>query len=185
MTILNAYLLHNSCGGKMTHKKFREILVRNLIVQSHEANITVSGVSRGRPSKSGAQLSRLEVKHSQHWPSKGKQRRRLCSQNKKTRSTLFCCNKCDVGLCVVDCFKKRHTRACQSVSTEWSEKSYHKLWSDAVHTRIQSEQKFIVYTVLFYKKSACLKFQKKKLGVSPLEFQNIHNKDDILHFMTK
>jgi hypothetical protein len=25
MTILNAYLLHKSCGGKMTHKKFREI----------------------------------------------------------------------------------------------------------------------------------------------------------------
>ncbi|PNF22598.1 hypothetical protein B7P43_G11510, partial [Cryptotermes secundus] len=52
MTILNAYLLHKSCGRKMTHKKFREILLRDLILQSHEANITVSGVSRGRPSSS-------------------------------------------------------------------------------------------------------------------------------------
>ncbi|PNF19246.1 hypothetical protein B7P43_G08206 [Cryptotermes secundus] len=40
MTVLNAYLLHKSCGGKMTHKKFREILVRDLILQSHEANNT-------------------------------------------------------------------------------------------------------------------------------------------------
>jgi hypothetical protein len=144
MTILNAYLLHNSCGGKTIHKKFREILVRNSIVQSHEANITVSGVSRGRPSSSGAQLSWLEVKHSQHWPSNGKQRRHMCSLNKKM---------CDVGLCVVDCFEKRHTHMRQSVSTEWSERSYHKLWSDAVHTRVQSEQKFIVYSVTIFLKN--------------------------------
>jgi hypothetical protein len=32
-SILNPYLLHKSCGGKMTHKKFREILVQDLIVQ--------------------------------------------------------------------------------------------------------------------------------------------------------
>jgi hypothetical protein len=54
MAILNAYLLHNSCGGKVTHKKFCEILVRDFIVQSHEENITVSGISRRRPSSSGA-----------------------------------------------------------------------------------------------------------------------------------
>jgi hypothetical protein len=43
----------------MTHKKDCKILVRDLIVQTHEVNITVSDVSRGRPSYSGAQLSRL------------------------------------------------------------------------------------------------------------------------------
>jgi hypothetical protein len=65
-TILNAYLLHTSCGGKMTHKIFHEILLRDLTVQTHKANFVVSGVSRGRPSSSGAQLSWLKVKHSQH-----------------------------------------------------------------------------------------------------------------------
>jgi hypothetical protein len=45
MTILNSYLLHKSCGGKMTHKKFCEILVRDLIVHTHKVKITVSGVS--------------------------------------------------------------------------------------------------------------------------------------------
>jgi hypothetical protein len=53
------------------HKKFRKILVQDLIVQLHEANITVSGVSQGRQTSSGAQLSRLEVKHLQHGHPKG------------------------------------------------------------------------------------------------------------------
>ena len=72
MTILNAFIIHKSSGGKMTHKSFREVLVRDLIILSHEENVTVSGVSRGRPNPFSSQLSRLEVKHSQHWPSKRK-----------------------------------------------------------------------------------------------------------------
>jgi hypothetical protein len=28
MTILNAFLIHKSCGGKMAHKYFRELFVR-------------------------------------------------------------------------------------------------------------------------------------------------------------
>jgi hypothetical protein len=43
MAIPNAYLLQKSCDGKMTYKKFCEILVWDLILQSHEANITVRG----------------------------------------------------------------------------------------------------------------------------------------------
>ena len=111
LTILNAFLIHKSCGGKMTHKHFHEILVRELIIHSQEQNVTASGVSRGRPSPTASQLSRLEVKHSQHWPAKGKQRRcHVCSLQKKTGTMLYFCRKCDVGLCVVDCFEKWHTR---------------------------------------------------------------------------
>ncbi|XP_023726519.1 piggyBac transposable element-derived protein 4 [Cryptotermes secundus] len=61
MTILNAYLLHKSCDGKMTHKKFREILVRDLILQSRiSRSVAFLG---GRPSSPGAQVSRLELIH--------------------------------------------------------------------------------------------------------------------------
>ena len=64
-----------------------------------------------RPSPTAPQLSRLEVKHSQHLPSKGKQQWcHVCSLQKQTRSTLYFCRKCDVGLCVVNCFEKWHTR---------------------------------------------------------------------------
>jgi hypothetical protein len=57
----------------MTHKSFRDVLVRDLIVLSHEENVIAGGVSRGRPSPFSSQPSHLEVKHSQHWPSKGKE----------------------------------------------------------------------------------------------------------------
>jgi hypothetical protein len=90
MTVLNAFLIHKSCGGKMTHKNFREALVQELIIQSHEENVTASGISRDRPSPFASQLSRLEAKHSKHWPSKGKQRHCcVCLLKKQTRSTLF------------------------------------------------------------------------------------------------
>jgi len=49
-TILNAFLIHKSCGGKTTHKNFSEILVRELIIHSQQENLTASGVSKGRPS---------------------------------------------------------------------------------------------------------------------------------------
>ena len=80
MTILNAFLMHKSSGGKMTHRRFWKVLVRDPIILSHGEKVTASGVSRGRPSPFASQLTCLEVKHSQHWPSKGKQRRRyMCS----------------------------------------------------------------------------------------------------------
>jgi len=110
MTILNKFLIHKLCGGKMTHKNFREILVRELIIHSQEQNVTASGISRGRPSPIASQLSRLEVKHSQHWPAKGKRRCCVCSLQKKTRSMLYFCRKCDVGLWLVNYFEKWHTR---------------------------------------------------------------------------
>jgi hypothetical protein len=111
MGIHNAFLLHKTCGGKMTQKRFREVFVCNLITEAHEQNVTANGLSRGRPSPSVSQISRLEVKHSQHWPSKGKQRRcRVCAMKNKRGRTLYFCAKCDVGLCIVDCFERWHKR---------------------------------------------------------------------------
>jgi hypothetical protein len=45
---------------------FHEVLIHELIILLHEENVTASGISRGRPSPFASQLSRLEVKHSQH-----------------------------------------------------------------------------------------------------------------------
>ena len=108
MNILNAFLIHKSCGGKMTHKNFRGILVCKLIIHSQEENVTASAISKGRPSPTASQLSRLEVKHSQHWPSKGKRWCHVCLLHKQTWSTLYFCRKCDIGLCIVNCSKKWH-----------------------------------------------------------------------------
>jgi hypothetical protein len=64
--VLKALLIRKSCGGKMTHKNFRKILVCELIIHSQEENVTVTGISMGRPSPFASQLSSMEVKHSQH-----------------------------------------------------------------------------------------------------------------------
>jgi hypothetical protein len=110
VTILNTFLIHKPCGGKMMHKNFREILIRELIIHSRKENVTASGTSRGRPSPTASQLNRLEVKYSQHWPSKGKHWQcRMCSLQKQTQSTLYFCRKCDDGLCLVNCLDKWHT----------------------------------------------------------------------------
>jgi hypothetical protein len=73
----------------MTHKVFRDNLYRELIMHSQEGNMTASGTSRGRPSPAVAQLIRLEVKHSQHWPSKGKQEAVSCVFAAETNKEHF------------------------------------------------------------------------------------------------
>ena len=57
MTILNTFLIHKSCGGKMTHKIFHETLVRELIIHLQEGNVTTSGTSWGTRSPTASQLS--------------------------------------------------------------------------------------------------------------------------------
>jgi hypothetical protein len=49
LTILNSSILYKSCGGNMTPLKFREQLVRDLVLP-HEENTEIHGVPRGRPS---------------------------------------------------------------------------------------------------------------------------------------
>jgi len=85
--------------------------VHKLIIHFHEENMTASGISRGRPSPFASQLSQMEVKHSQHLSLKGKQWRcHVCSLQKRKRRMLYFRKKCDVGLCVVNCFETWHMR---------------------------------------------------------------------------
>lgn len=112
ISILNAFLLHKSAKGKLSHKHFREQLVRDLIFKTQDTNFVHRGTSIGRPSSATKQLARLEMKNSKHWPSKSQNNRRcrVCSANNKRTRTKYYCEKCDVGLCVEDCFTKWHTR---------------------------------------------------------------------------
>jgi hypothetical protein len=48
MTILNEFLINKSCGDKMVHKNAGEDVFRELIIHSHEENVTASGTSRRR-----------------------------------------------------------------------------------------------------------------------------------------
>lgn len=111
LTIVNAFILHKSVGGNMSHKKFREALSRELIIHANELNVKNIAAGRARPSLATGKLPRLEVNHSKHWPSKCKRRRcRVCSLKNKRTNTPYCCKHCDVGLCVDGCFEIWHTR---------------------------------------------------------------------------
>jgi hypothetical protein len=119
MDILNTFLIHKSCGGKMTHKNFHKVLACQLIIHSHEENLTASGISKGRPSPFASQLSRPEVKHSQHWPSKGKQQwYRVYSLQQQTCSMLHFCKMCYIGLSIVNCFENCHMHVNLSHPTQ-------------------------------------------------------------------
>jgi hypothetical protein len=77
-----ALIIHRSCGV-MTHKKFREQLIWDVILLAYDQIITAIGIARGSPSAAATQMSRLEVKHSMHWPVKWTMRhcRVCCSKN--------------------------------------------------------------------------------------------------------
>jgi hypothetical protein len=111
VTILNVYVLSKLRGSTLTHLKFREQLVRDLIVLSQKENTDAPVTPRGRPSSSESELSRLEVKHLMHWPENGKECRCwVCQLNKKKQRKLDFCKKCDCGLCIVPCFELWHTK---------------------------------------------------------------------------
>jgi len=66
MTILNAFLIHKSCGGKITHKNFREILIFESIIHSQQENLTASGISKGRPSPTAVSCVFAAQAHTEH-----------------------------------------------------------------------------------------------------------------------
>jgi ribosomal protein S16 len=110
MPNLNAFHIHKSRGGTITHRYFWEVFVCTSITHSYEENVTASGFFSNRPDPLTSQLSQLEVKHSQHWLSKGVQGHcHVHSLKKETWHTLSSCKKCGIGLCTVDCFEKSYT----------------------------------------------------------------------------
>jgi hypothetical protein len=99
--------LYMSCGGKMMHKIFPEILVRKLIIHLQEENVTASSTSRDRPSPYASQHSRMEVKHSQQKKNSGVSVCFHCEIKNGAR----CISVGSVTLvCVANCFAKQHMR---------------------------------------------------------------------------
>ncbi|PSN39855.1 hypothetical protein C0J52_21000 [Blattella germanica] len=91
----NFEFIHNSkimWGGKLSHKEFRESLIRNLIQTAQDLNPQPSTSHRGRRSTTSTQLSRLDSKFSKHWPVKTSSRRcKVCSDKKKISRSMYSC----------------------------------------------------------------------------------------------
>jgi hypothetical protein len=111
LTVLNSWILLSSCGAKYTHRDFRLLLVRNLIEESGTSQDRPTPSLVGRPSAAETNITRLEVRHSQHRPVKStKLHCRLCSARGQCKTTSYKCPKCSIGLCVTPCFAEYHTK---------------------------------------------------------------------------
>jgi len=112
LTVLNSWILLSSCGARCTHKDFRLLLVRNLIEEAGRSHYRPTPSMLGQPSAAAANVMRLDSRHNQHWPAKHKKniQCRVCSERGQRKTTIYKCAKCDVGLCVVQCFADYHTK---------------------------------------------------------------------------
>ena len=117
LTIWNAFILYNKTGPKKKSLDFR----LDLIEESRAMYKKTSIKSKGRPSLEDTPL-RLSARH---FPDivpateKKKNAARLfviCSRRKNEsgkkirKESRYFCKECDIGLCVVPCFKIYHTK---------------------------------------------------------------------------
>jgi hypothetical protein len=111
LTVLNSWILLSSCGAKYTHQDFRFLLVRNLIEKVGRSQDCPTPSLGGKPSAADTSVTRLEVRHSQHWPVKSNiVRCCVCSGWGQRKTTAYKCPKYNIGLCVVPCFGEYHTK---------------------------------------------------------------------------
>jgi hypothetical protein len=96
--------------NKLSHQDFRLNLVCNMPEHGARGRPHPQQPT-GRPPAPSSTISRLEEANRHHWPT--------CSANRmncvssacgKRRSILTKCKKCDVGLCILRCFKDYHTK---------------------------------------------------------------------------
>jgi hypothetical protein len=111
LTILNSFILLSSCGAKHSHRDFRLALVRNVL---EHAAVCRPCPKRplGRPPAVSSTIFRLEEASLHHWPTSSAKRMNchVCSACGKKTSIRTKCEKCDMGLCILGCFKDYHTK---------------------------------------------------------------------------
>lgn len=122
IAVLNSYLLHNVVHGKsrkMTQKAFRLKLAYSLTedLVTQRANPTDNAVVPGPGRRPSSLIPRLLGKHFLS-NSHVRKRCRVCAKQKNSQTgnsrdtrTVMRCEKCDVPLCVGECFELWHTKA--------------------------------------------------------------------------
>ena len=115
IAVLNSFICYRQLGGKLDRVNFIITLAENLVA-TYATNLPGPSTSRGRPAKIIAKPSRLIGRH---FPDKcppsakkkvGQRKCVQCAKRKETRQSCYWCDKCQVGLCIVPCFKEWHTK---------------------------------------------------------------------------
>jgi hypothetical protein len=92
LTVLNSWILLSSCGAKYTHQDLRYLLVRNLIKEVGRSENRPTPSLGGTPGAPDTNVTRLEVRHSQHWPVKSNiVRCRACAGRGQRKTTAYKC----------------------------------------------------------------------------------------------
>ncbi|PNF39361.1 hypothetical protein B7P43_G18177 [Cryptotermes secundus] len=112
LTILNSFILLSSCGAKLSHRDFRLTLVCNMVEEAGRGSRRPQR-SIGRPPAMSLLVKRLEEACRHHWPASSKSQLRccVCSSRGKRSSIHTKCVRCDIGLCISECFRHHHTKA--------------------------------------------------------------------------
>ncbi|XP_048006785.1 piggyBac transposable element-derived protein 4-like isoform X1 [Leguminivora glycinivorella] len=112
-SILNAYVLYQSnCTSKpISHRNFRYDLAENLAVRYGITKVTTQPVSRGNEIRLDGKNDHYPT-HTEMPTGKNRRSRRRCHRcqalGRRSQVTIMC-SKCQVGLCVGQCWKEYHT----------------------------------------------------------------------------
>ena len=112
LAIVNAYILYRQSQQDkyLTHEQFRLKLAKQLLLTSGIDTTMNPGSSLSQRRTSLPPQARLTERH---FPSKLPKQLDCCvcsDRKKKRKCTSYCCEKCDVALCVVPCFELYHTK---------------------------------------------------------------------------
>ena len=112
-TVLNSWIIHKQVTGKnIDQLSYRIQLVEALFVKYARVG---EGSSQGRHSSDNT-VSRLRERHfirkvtPKTEKSKPQRRCVVCTKHGKKKTTVYCCQECDVGLCLEECFELYHTK---------------------------------------------------------------------------
>jgi len=113
-TVLNSFVVYRQVTGRNIQQlSYRIKLVEGLFTKYARAAETQSVSGRQASDKT---IPRLTERHFLRKVApkteKSKPRRRcdLCSNHGKKKTSVYCCQICDVGLCLEDCFELYHTK---------------------------------------------------------------------------
>ena len=113
MAVFNAFITYKGLGGKFVRREYILRLVEKLIMQYGSSS---SSGGKGRAARLTTKPTRLLGRHFPDYcpPTKNKQKPlRSCAQCRKDgkrKESSYWCKDCEVGLCVVTCFRDWHTK---------------------------------------------------------------------------
>ena len=112
-TVLNSFVVYRQVTGRNIQQlSYRNQLVEGLFTKYACAPETWSVLGRKTSDNTVPRLTDIFLRKVAHKIEKSKPQRRcvVCSQHGKKKSSVYCCEICDVDLCLEECFELYHMK---------------------------------------------------------------------------